>query len=82
VLFFVLPKVPEAGTLGQKQATHFLHEVLRAKGYRVNTLAEPLDLHSQPEARNESMRGQTHHELTNSIMNLGASKESGRRADH
>jgi len=30
--------------------------------------AEPLDLHSQPEARNESMRGQTHHELTNSIF--------------
>jgi len=38
VLFFVLPKVPASGTLGQKQATHFLHEVLRAKGYRVNTL--------------------------------------------
>jgi len=38
VLFFVLPKVPASGTLAQKQATHFLHEVLRAKGYRVNTL--------------------------------------------
>jgi|GEM_PF-3969823 len=38
VLFFVLPKVPASGTLAQKQATHFLYEVLRAKGYRVNTL--------------------------------------------
>jgi len=38
VLFFVLPKVPEAGTLAQNQATHFSHEVLWAKGYRVNTL--------------------------------------------
>ena len=38
MLFFVLSKVPEAGTLDQKQATHFLHEVLWAKGYRVNTL--------------------------------------------
>ena len=38
VLFFVLPKVPEAGTLAQKQATLFLHEVLWAKGYRVNSL--------------------------------------------
>jgi len=38
VLFLVLPKAPEAGTLAQKKATHFLHEVLWAKGYRVNTL--------------------------------------------
>ncbi|WP_334951720.1 hypothetical protein [Nostoc sp.] len=30
--------MPVSGTLGQKQATHFLHEVLWAKGYRVNTL--------------------------------------------
>jgi len=31
--------VPASGTLSQTQATHFLHEVLWAKGYRVNTLA-------------------------------------------
>ena len=30
--------MPASGTLSQKQATHFLHEVLWAKGYRVNTL--------------------------------------------
>ncbi len=44
VLFFVLSKVPASGTLAQKQATHFLHEVLWAKGYRVNTLDPPLVL--------------------------------------
>ena len=31
--------MPASGTLSQTQATHFLHEVLWAKGYRVNTLA-------------------------------------------
>jgi len=40
MLFFVLPKLPASGTLAQKQATHFLHEILRAKGYRVNTLGQ------------------------------------------
>ncbi|MEH1886758.1 hypothetical protein [Nostoc sp.] len=35
--------MPASGTLSQKQATYFLHEVLWAKGYRVNTLAPNID---------------------------------------
>ena len=60
MLFFVLSKVPEAGTLAQN-ASHFLHEVLWAKGYRVNTLGsasrvrrqQPTGMHSHALRGNE-----------------------------
>jgi hypothetical protein len=41
VLFFVAGKAPVPVAFPQKQSTHFLHEVLWAKGFRVNSLEPP-----------------------------------------
>jgi hypothetical protein len=38
VLVFACVKVPATAIFTPKQKTQFLHEVLLAKGYRVNTL--------------------------------------------
>jgi len=38
VLFFVCGKTPVAGVFPQEHTTHFLHEALWGKGFKVNSL--------------------------------------------
>jgi hypothetical protein len=39
VLFFVCGKTPATGVFPQEHTTHFLHEALWGKGFKVNSLA-------------------------------------------